>query len=271
MKNKISHKFLLSIITVSSLVLLGACSTSSQKQTSETKPTVESSKVRSSSSKIKSSTKDSSKASSSSKQTKDSSNNASSNSNSLQNNNDASSSVASNNSQPSSPSSSQSTSNSPSTQEQPTKDSATTTPIDSGISISGSYQTTQQTPVKNSPSTNAPVEFYLDAGSNVNYDMKVVQDGHEWLSYISTSGIRRYVQADNNSVTTPVDSGTSVSGSYQTIQQNPVRNSPSVNAPIEFYLDPGSNVNYDMTVTEDGHEWLSYISSSGIRRYVQVN
>ena len=196
MKNKISHKFLLSIITVSSLVLLGACSTSSQKQTSETKPTVESSKVRSSSSKIKSSTKDSSKASSSSKQTKDSSNNASSNSNSLQNNNDASSSVASNNSQPSSPSSSQS---------------------------------------------------------------------------ISTSGIRRYVQADNNSVTTPVDSGTSVSGSYQTIQQNPVRNSPSVNAPIEFYLDPGSNVNYDMKVTEDGHEWLSYISSSGIRRYVQVN
>lgn len=50
-----------------------------------------------------------------------------------------------------------------------------------------------------------------------------------------------------------------------------MKNSPSVNAPIEFYLDPGSNVNYDMKVTEDGHEWLSYISSSGIRRYVQVN
>ena len=101
--------------------------------------------------------------------------------------------------------------------------------------------------------------------------MKVVQDGHEWLSYISSSGIRRYVQADNNSVTTPIDSGISVSGSYQTVQQTPVKNSPSVNAPIEFYLDPGSNVNYDMKVTEDGHEWLSYISSSGIRRYVQVN
>ena len=266
MKNKISHKFLLSIITVSSLVLLGACSTSSQKQTSETKPTVESSKVKSSSSKVKSSTKDSSKSSSSSKQVKEPSNNASSNSNSSQNNNDASSSVASNNSQPSSPSSSQPASNSPSTQDQPTKNATPT-----GISVSGSYQTTQQTPVKNSPSANAPVEFYLDAGSNVNYDMKVVQDGHEWLSYISSSGIRRYVQADNNSVTTPIDSGISVSGSYQTVQQTPVKNSPSVNAPIEFYLDPGSNVNYDMKVTEDGHEWLSYISSSGIRRYVQVN
>ena len=271
MKNKISHKFLLSIITVSSLVLLGACSTSSQKQTSETKPTVESSKVKSSSSKVKSSTKDSGKSSSSSKQVKEPSNNASSNSNSSQNNNDASSSVASNNSQPSSPSSSQPASNSPSTQDQPTKNATPTAPIDSGISVSGSYQTTQQTPVKNSPSANAPVEFYLDAGSNVNYDMKVVQDGHEWLSYISTSGIRRYVQADNNSVTTPIDSGISVSGSYQTVQQTPVKNSPSVNAPIEFYLDPGSNVNYDMTVTEDGHEWLSYISSSGIRRYVKVN
>ncbi|WP_278533033.1 SH3 domain-containing protein, partial [Streptococcus vestibularis] len=234
MKNKISHKFLLSIITVSSLVLLGACSTSSQKQTSETKPTVESSKVKSSSSKVKSPTKDSSKSSSSSKQVKEPSNNASSNSNSSQNNNDASSSVASNNSQPSSPSSSQPASNSPSTQA--TKNATPTAPIDSGISVSGSYQTTQQTPVKNSPSVNAPVEFYLDAGSNVNYDMKVVQDGHEWLSYISSSGIRRYVQADNNSVTTPIDSGISVSGSYQTVQQTPVKNSPSVNAPIEFYL-----------------------------------
>ena len=268
MKNKISHKFLLSIITMSSLILLGACSNSSQKQASETKSTVESSKVNSSSSKVKSSTKDSSRNSGSGKLVKDSSNNASSNSNASQNNNEASSSVASNNSQPSS---SQPASNLPSIQEQPIKDATPTAPIDSGISVSGSYQTTQQTPVKNSPSVNAPIEFYLDPGSNVNYDMKVTEDGHEWLSYISTSGIRRYVQADNNSVTTLVDSGTSVSGSYQTVQQTPVKNSPSVNAPIEFYLDPGSNVNYDMKVTEDGHEWLSYISSSGIRRYVQLN
>ena len=69
----------------------------------------------------------------------------------------------------------------------------------------------------------------------------------------------------------PVTAHLIIEDGDQTVQQTPVKNSPSVNAPIEFYLDPGSNVNYDMKVTEDGHEWLSYISSSGIRRYVQVN
>ena len=42
----------------------------------------------------------------------------------------------------------------------------------------------------------APVEFYLEAGDKINFDMKVTQDGHSWISYISYSGVRRYVQVD---------------------------------------------------------------------------
>ncbi|MFR2572080.1 MAG: SH3 domain-containing protein [Streptococcus salivarius] len=42
----------------------------------------------------------------------------------------------------------------------------------------------------------APVEFYLEAGDQINFDMKVTQDGHSWISYISYSGVRRYVQVD---------------------------------------------------------------------------
>ena len=69
-------------------------------------------------------------------------------------------------------------------------------PIDGGIAESGSYKLTKRTAVKNTPSDMAPVEFYLEAGDQINFDMKVTQDGHSWISYISYSGVRRYVQVD---------------------------------------------------------------------------
>lgn len=69
-------------------------------------------------------------------------------------------------------------------------------PIDGGIAESGSYKLTKRTAVKNTPSDKAPVEFYLEAGDQINFDMKVIQDGHSWISYISYSGVRRYVQVD---------------------------------------------------------------------------
>ena len=69
-------------------------------------------------------------------------------------------------------------------------------PIDSGLAESGSYKLTQRSAVKNTPSDTAPVEFYLEAGDKINFDMKVTQDGHSWISYISYSGVRRYVQVD---------------------------------------------------------------------------
>ena len=69
-------------------------------------------------------------------------------------------------------------------------------PIDGGIAESGSYKLTKRTAVKNTPSDTAPVEFYLEAGNQINFDMKVNQDGHSWISYISYSGVRRYVQVD---------------------------------------------------------------------------
>ena len=68
--------------------------------------------------------------------------------------------------------------------------------IDGGIAESGSYTLTKRSAVKNTPSDTAPVEFYLEAGDKINFDMKVTQDGHSWISYISYSGVRRYVQVD---------------------------------------------------------------------------
>ena len=76
-------------------------------------------------------------------------------------------------------------------------------PIDSGLAESGSYKLTQRSAVKNIPSNSAPVEFYLEAGDQINFDMKVTQDGHSWISYISYSGVRRYVPVSYTHLTLP--------------------------------------------------------------------
>lgn len=46
------------------------------------------------------------------------------------------------------------------------------------------------------PSNTAPVEFYLEAGDKINFDLKVTQDGRSWIFYMSYGGVRRYIQVD---------------------------------------------------------------------------
>ncbi|WP_165212109.1 SH3 domain-containing protein, partial [Streptococcus tangpeifui] len=60
------------------------------------------------------------------------------------------------------------------------------------IPNSGYYTYPERTEVKNSPSASAPLAFYANAGDRVYYDQVLTQDGYQWLSYKSYSGIRRY-------------------------------------------------------------------------------
>ena len=39
----------------------------------------------------------------------------------------------------------------------------------------------------------SPELAYYDAGQSVNYDRKLIADGHEWISYLSYAGNRRYI------------------------------------------------------------------------------
>ena len=47
-----------------------------------------------------------------------------------------------------------------------------------------------------------------------------------------------------------------------------VRNDPSTNGPIIAQYSPGQTFNYDSWVIGNGYYWLSYVSYSGVRRYV---
>lgn len=61
---------------------------------------------------------------------------------------------------------------------------------------SGTYKFKKRTAVRSQAKVSAPIQFYYDAGQSVFYDQKLTADGHTWISYVSNSGARRYIQVD---------------------------------------------------------------------------
>ncbi len=49
-----------------------------------------------------------------------------------------------------------------------------------------------------------------------------------------------------------------------------IKNQPLASATAIDYYYPGENVHYDQILEKDGYKWLSYISYSGNRRYIQL-
>ena len=142
----------------------------------------------------------------------------------------------------------------------------------------GYYTYTKRTEVKNEPKASAALQFYVNAGDRVFYDQVLIADGYQWLSYRSYSGIRRYA-AINKLVTEPVQpakptpssTGTLPSrGRYTFSETAEVKNEAKWSAPTQFTFNRGDSVNYDKVLENDGYQWISYISYSGMRRYAAV-
>ena len=142
----------------------------------------------------------------------------------------------------------------------------------------GYYTYTKRTEVKNEPKASAALQFYVNAGDRVYYDRVLVADGYQWLSYRSYSGIRRYA-AINKLVTEPVQPAKSTPSSTGTLPSRgrytfsetaEVKNEAKWSAPTQFTFNRGDSVNYDKVLENDGYQWISYISYSGMRRYAAV-
>ena len=348
MKNKFSQAIVLSMVTLSSMVLLTACS--SHKESSSADKTPNSSQV-TSSSKAKSSSKDSGKTSKSSAKVKESSGaktessstqssqkaSAPSSSSSQSQSSSSKSSSASSSSQSQAPKSSASQSQAPksssdsqtsSSQAQAKTDTQVTT-VDMDVSavargrfdsIAGTWKSSDGSRlVFNNTSLvgditaqgQATVHNYVHPKDNYQegsgkYDATLSRDRgdtsgivgdisfvskkaaisgpsyeQDTIQVTSTGGTKVYFKESDNvtlpkdvTVTDnqlPIDSGIAESGSYKLTKRTAVKNTPSDTAPVEFYLEAGDQINFDMKVTQDGHSWISYISYSGVRRYVQVD
>ena len=90
------------------------------------------------------------------------------------------------------------------TPEEPVKDKVVKEVITGPeLPASGRYTFTEKTAVYTTPSTNSSVSFYFNKGNQVNYDKVLDAENARWISYVSYSGIRRYVALNKVGQDTP--------------------------------------------------------------------
>ena len=149
---------------------------------------------------------------------------------------------------------------------------------------SGTYTFTGRASIKAEAKVSSPELAYYDKGMSVNYDKVLTADGRQWLSYMTTSGARRYVdiaaakaeskpasQPEVKPVAKPADQPSlPESGRYTFTGRASIKAEAKVSSPELAYYDKGMSVNYDKVLTADGHTWLSYMTVSGARRYVDI-
>ena len=137
---------------------------------------------------------------------------------------------------------------------------------------SGRYTFIGRASIKAEAKVSSPELAYYDKGMSVNYDKVLTADGRQWISYVAASGARRYVDiATAKPEVKPVAKPSlPESGRYTFTGRASIKAEAKVSSPEVAYYDKGMSVNYDKVLTADGRQWLSYVTASGARRYVDI-
>ncbi|HFI0040257.1 TPA: SH3 domain-containing protein [Streptococcus suis] len=142
----------------------------------------------------------------------------------------------------------------------------------------GTYHFTKQAEVKNEAKVSAPTQFTFEKGDKVNYDKVIHADNHQWISYVSYNGTRRYVQLEKSEAKGNLTSETSTQkkeipnqGTYHVTKDLEVYDQPTKEAKLITYYKNGSKINYDKVIKAEGNSWISYVSYSGVRRFVKID
>ena len=148
------------------------------------------------------------------------------------------------------------------------------------LPATGTYTFTGRASIKAEAKVSSPELAYYDKGMSVNYDKVLTADGRQWLSYVTTSGARRYVdiaavkaeaKPEVKPVAKPADKpNLPESGTYTFTDRASIKAEAKVSSPELAYYDKGMSVNYDKVLTAGGRQWLSYVTASGNRRYVDI-
>ena len=163
---------------------------------------------------------------------------------------------------------------------------ATTGALD--IPATGTFYFTRNTDIKKEPKADLKPTFVFGKGDHVIYDKVLTADNHQWISYLGYDYVRYYAdiatltpaKAETPTVkpteTNQAKSETTgaeklpASGTYNVTRSLNVKNEPKASAETLYTLEKGYKVNYDKVLTADNHQWISYISYSGTRRYVDI-
>lgn len=153
-------------------------------------------------------------------------------------------------------------------------------PIENGLAKTGVYNIIGSTEVKNEAKISSQTQFTLEKGDKINYDQVLTADGYQWISYKSYSGVRRYIpvkklttssEKAKDEATKPTSyPNLPKTGTYTFTKTVDVKSQPKVSIPVEFNFQKGEKIHYDQVLVVDGHQWISYKSYSGIRRYIEI-
>ncbi|HGI4045014.1 TPA: SH3 domain-containing protein [Streptococcus agalactiae] len=153
-------------------------------------------------------------------------------------------------------------------------------PIENGLAKTGVYNIIGSTEVKNEAKISSQTQFILEKGDKINYDQVLTADGYQWISYKSYSGVRRYIpvkklttssEKAKDEATKPTSyPNLPKTGTYTFTKTVDVKSQPKVSSPVEFNFQKGEKIHYDQVLVVDGHQWISYKSYSGIRRYIEI-
>ena len=163
---------------------------------------------------------------------------------------------------------------------------ATTGALD--IPATGTFYFTRDTDIKKEPKADLKPTFVFSKGDHVIYDKVLTADNHQWISYLGYDYVRYYAdiatltpakaetpaaKPTETNQAKPETSGAEklpASGTYNVTRSLNVKNEPKASAETLYTLEKGYKVNYDKVLTADNHQWISYISYSGTRRYVDI-
>ncbi|HGD4822787.1 TPA: SH3 domain-containing protein [Streptococcus agalactiae] len=153
-------------------------------------------------------------------------------------------------------------------------------PIENGLAKTGVYNIIGSTEVKNEAKISSQTQFTLEKGDKINYDQVLTADGYQWISYESYSGVRRYIpvkklttssEKAKDEATKPTSyPNLPKTGTYTFTKTVDVKSQPKVSSPVEFNFQKGEKIHYDQVLVVDGHQWISYKSYYGIRRYIEI-
>lgn len=157
----------------------------------------------------------------------------------------------------------------------------------SGLLSQGTYVYKERTEIKNQPKVSAKAEFYVNPGDSVFYNQVVTADGYQWISYKSYSGVRCYapvklVEAgsgdgnsgngnpSNDAQATTGALNIPATGTFYFTRDTDIKKEPKGDLKPTFVFGKGDRVIYDKVLTADSRTWLSYLTMSGARRYVNI-
>ena len=116
--------------------------------------------------------------------------------------------------------------------------------------------------------------------SDGNYKVSVNIDKHKGeygeynihLYYIESNGKVRGVGGTKTTVAESSSARESIpsQGVYTFKKEVEVKNSPTMTAKTEFTFARGERIRYDKVLDADHHQWISYVSYSGTRRYIPI-